>query len=350
MIKVKYIRKFIIHYYLKYKRELPWREENNCLQKPYNTLVSEIMLQQTRVDKVKTFYKKFIKKWPNITKLSNADISEVLTSWSGLGYYKRAINLHSTAKIIVDKYNSAVPSDKKTLKTFPGIGEYTSSAIVSFAYGKHAIIIDTNIRRFIIRIFGLKDESNEKKIFNYAKLLFPQKETSSFAQGIMDFASNICTKIKPRCDACKLEKYCDYTGSKKSFIKKKKIIKSKRYCYSYFCFTKKHRVLLIKRPLSGMLAGLYEVPTSIWCIDDWPDNRYENIKLPIQNLKMVPLRIIKYQFSHFTLYTRVNIIELSEKSFKNHIWIDKKKTTKFPISSLTNKIIDYSFSRLSSLK
>ena len=164
MKKANYIKKFIIQYYDKYKRSLPWRSKNNSLQDPYCTLISEIMLQQTRVDKVKVFYESFLRKWPNIYALSCADISQILTHWSGLGYYRRAINLHKTSKIIANVYSGIIPADKETLKSLPGIGEYTSSAIISFAFGKYSIILDTNIKRFIMRIFGLKDDIKEKDL------------------------------------------------------------------------------------------------------------------------------------------------------------------------------------------
>tara|TARA_A100001015_G_scaffold217575_1_gene244444 strand:- start:342 stop:1400 length:1059 start_codon:yes stop_codon:yes gene_type:complete len=350
--KANYIKKFIIQYYDKYKRSLPWRSKNNSLQDPYCTLISEIMLQQTRVDKVKVFYESFLRKWPNIYALSCADISQILTHWSGLGYYRRAINLHKTSKIIANVYSGIIPADKETLKSLPGIGEYTSSAIISFAFGKYSIILDTNIKRFIMRIFGLKDDIKEKDLIKYAKILFPKKNTSSFAQGIMDFASNTCLKINPRCEICLLKKYCNFGLSEKKIIKKISKVKPKRFCYSYFLFTNQSKFLVTKRPLNGILAGLYEVPTSYWEKGKWSKNYYKDIELQLNELNKSNAKIIKHEFSHFILYTKLSLIEIKKNKFiKNkYTWTDRKKIKNLPISSLTNKIINYSFSLISSLK
>ena len=352
MQKINHIRLFIIQYYKKYKRDLPWRSKNNSFQDPYKTIVSEIMLQQTRVDKVIAYYKRFITKWPNINKLANAKLSEVLTEWSGLGYYRRAINLHSLAKMVSEEFNGVVPNDKETLKRLPGIGEYTSSALISFAFGKYSIIIDTNIKRFIIRIFGLNENIKEKDLNYFANILFPKEHTSSFAQGIMDYASCICLKIKPKCNICNLKKHCKYNFSDYKKIKKKKKEKPRKFCYSYFFITDRDEFLLKKRPLSGLLAGLYEVPTSDWKIDNWPPNSLGNVDLPFKSLEKPPTKILKHEFSHFILYTKVNIVRVKEKKFKqnNYLWIKREKINEVPISSLTNKIIDHSLSKISSLK
>ena len=352
MNNTKYISNYIIDYYNKHKRNLPWRNKKKLCQNPYHTLVSEIMLQQTKVDKVIVFYRKFLNKWPTIKKLSEADVSDVLAIWSGLGYYRRAINLHRTAQIIDKKFNGIIPKNKESLKMLPGIGEYTASAIISFAYGKYSIIIDTNIKRFIMRVLGLKEDIKERDLVTQAKTIFPRENTSDFAQGIMDYASKICLKIKPKCNLCEIKKYCNYTYSvdrRKSKIVKEK---SRKYCYSYFLVTNKEKFLITKRPYNGMLAGLYEVPTSVWNIGDWPENCYKNIKLCISEKEKIFVDTLKHEFSHFILFTRVSLVKVKEGNFKknNYIWVDKERLKKLPISSLTNKIVNYSFSRISCLK
>ena len=162
MKHVTKIKNKILSYYIDNKRPLPWRTKDDNDQNPYYTLVSEIMLQQTQVKTALEYYNKFILKWPNIESLSRANVDEVLVMWSGLGYYSRAKNLLKTAKIIQKQYNSKIPNNRENLLKLPGIGDYTASAIMSFAFGKYAIILDTNIKRFLIRIFGLHSQFNSK--------------------------------------------------------------------------------------------------------------------------------------------------------------------------------------------
>ena len=244
----KIIRKLILEYYKKNKRDLPWRTLNDNDQNPYHTLVSEIMLQQTQVNKVVNYYKIFIKKWPNIMSLAEAKLEEVFTIWSGLGYYRRAKYLHDLAVIIKTNFKGEIPKDKKVLIKLPGIGEYTSNAIISFSFNQFSIPLDTNIKRFIIRIFGI-DEGlyfDEKKLVHYGRKLYPLKKSGKFTQAIMDFSASICKK-KPICEVCFLSKYCKYKNKnqKNKYIIKKNKIK-KKYSLAYFYLFNKKLFLLKK--------------------------------------------------------------------------------------------------------
>ena len=228
------IRKKILAYYENNKRDLPWRTEQDNNQNPYFTLVSEIMLQQTQVNTALVYYEKFIKKWPNLNSLALANIEDVLTIWAGLGYYSRAKNLLKAAKIISEKYNGIIPDKYEDLICLPGIGEYTASAIISFAFGKFSVVIDTNIRRFIIRINGLSnnDMVNKLKFNNIGKKMFPKSNSGKFAQAIMDFSSDICTKINPSCTKCFLKNDCKFDLSLEKNYKRKKSKKNSLWYFS----------------------------------------------------------------------------------------------------------------------
>ena len=356
MQKYKLIQKHILHYYKINKRDLPWREKSGELQNPYCTLISEIMLQQTKVETVKVYYIKFLKKWPTLYSLSRAKLSEVLTYWSGLGYYRRAINLHKTAKLIEKNYQGKVPNDFESLKKLPGIGDYTAAAILGFAYGQYSIIIDTNIKKFLFRIFGInKDQfTNKKKIYSIAKILFPKKKSGDFAQAIMDFSSDICTNRKPKCDICKIKKYCAYIENEEVINNKKKE-KKILYNTSYF-FICKNYFLLRKKPLKSLLGGLYEVPCS-----DWTEKKIYNYSYsPSTNKfhkyeKLVAENTVKHEFTHLILYSTVIIFKvLSDKRFininKKEKWFTVKDLQNNPVSSLTKKIVSYSFKILPDLK
>ena len=199
--RFKTLQRKIKLYYKKRGRVLPWRIKVGKNQEPYRTLISEIMLQQTRVNAVLDYYKVFLDKFPDIRALALAKEEEVLITWSGLGYYRRAINLHRTAKIIVKEYGGIIPSDKGVLKNLPGIGEYTSSAIASFAYGREELAIDTNVERFIKRIFNIKDNNlNANKTKELGYKLFSTKKEVTFLRLLwtfqMIFALNCVLSVK----------------------------------------------------------------------------------------------------------------------------------------------------------
>ncbi|MDC0651624.1 A/G-specific adenine glycosylase [Alphaproteobacteria bacterium] len=331
----------ILAYYKDNKRPLPWRTRLDNDQNPYYTLVSEVMLQQTQVNTVLGYYKKFIEKWPTIESLANADLEELLVMWSGLGYYNRAKNLLKTAKIILIDYNKVIPRDKVQLLKLPGIGEYTAAAIMSFAFGKHEFALDTNVKRFLGRVYDLNDSilSNKNELEKYSIKVFPKKNSGKFAQAVMDFSSAICTKVKPACNDCFLRKNCKYLGKSKKTQKvlSSKIIIKKFSIVQLYLYQKKY-FFLTKRPLNKILGGLYEVPGSEWSIEGWP-------VIP-KHLKKKPLLVdvIKHKFSHFELKTKIMVIHMKSKSLKkeNGKWLTKKDLSKIPISTLTKKILAYS--------
>ncbi len=343
------IQRKIKLYYKKSGRLLPWRIKVRKNQDPYKTLISEIMLQQTRVKAVLDYYKAFLIKFPDIKSLALAREKDILIAWAGLGYYRRAINLHRTAKIINKEYGGIIPSEKIVLRKLPGIGEYTSSAIASFAYGKEELVIDTNVERFIQRIFNIKqDTSKVYKIKELGEKLFPKKKRSDFAQAIMDFSNDYCTKLRPKCNTCIISRYCDYKSL--GTFQKIKLKKNKKYCVSYFIYDLKGFFLIRRRPIEEILGGMYEIPSTLWD----SSKKFSNIELIKLNKNYKPIflnKVIKHQFSHFTLFTKVIIIK-KEKIEKNIIkgrWVNKSTIRSFPISNLTKKVIDYSLEEISSL-
>ena len=339
------IKKKIIVFYKKKKRDLPWRKKLGEKQEPYKTLISEFMLQQTRVDTAINYYRKFINKWPDLKSLSRSKLSEVLTVWAGLGYYRRAINLHKAAKIIMKNYNGVIPDTKEELKKLPGIGEYTSSAILGFAFGKSSIIIDTNIRRFISRINGVEDNILlEKQVTLLAKKLFPKKNTGDFAQAIMDFASAYCKKRNPVCSECIIKKECNFSDIKMlSNNENKNKEKKKKYSFVFLLVDKKNHFFIKKRPLDKILGGLYEVPGTDWTTSTWPNKNNLKKKNITFNSWIEKKEIIKHEFSHFNLFTKVFIKKIKkENKDADGVWINKKDMNKLPLSKLTYKIINAS--------
>ena len=349
-IRIKTLQRKIKLYYKKSSRLLPWRKKVPKNQDPYKTLISEIMLQQTRVNTVLGYYKGFLKKFPDIKSLALAKEQDILLAWAGLGYYRRAINLHKTAKAIVLEYNGIIPSEKILLKKLPGIGEYTSSAIASFAYGKEELIIDTNIERFINRIFNVKIEDLSTKKTKYlGEKIFPAKNRGDFAQAIMDFSNDYCTKINPKCKVCIISKYCNYKELNPAKVLKGK--KTKKFSISYFIYDVNGSFLVRRRSLKDLLGGMYEVPSSLWGLrKDLESNNL--IKVKENYAPSLSKKIIKHEFSHFTLLVQIILVK-KEKIKKNPFkgqWVNEKTIRKFPISSLTRKIVNYSLEEVSSLR
>lgn len=183
-------RKIIYTYYKKYGRDFPWRIRSGKIN-PYDVLVSEVMLQQTQADRVVPKFKAFTKKFPTIRSLARADQSEVLKLWSGLGYNRRALNLHKAAKIIVEKYKGEIPKDKNTLMTLPSVGPYTAGAIRSFAYNIPDVFLETNIRTVFIHFFYSKRRTkiSDNELLKTAEAVLDMKNPSSWYAALMDYGA-----------------------------------------------------------------------------------------------------------------------------------------------------------------
>ena len=335
--KNRFIRKKILAYYENNKRDLPWRTEQDNNQNPYFTLVSEIMLQQTQVNTALNYYEKFIKKWPNLNKLAQANNDEVLTMWSGLGYYNRAKNLLKAAKIISKKYNGVIPEKYEDLISLPGIGKYTASALISFAFGKFSVVIDTNIKRFIVRLYGLNknDKLYKTKLDEIGKKLFFKSNSGKFAQAIMDFSSDICSKRNPSCSKCFLKNNCRYDLFLEHDYKKTKV--KKKYSLVYFYMFNNKYFFLRKRSLAVVLGGMYEVPGTEWQDKAWPKIS-SNVKL----LYALP-KVIRYKLSNTDLQIKIYKANIKDKNYikDEGIWVCYSDLKNLPISILTKKILNY---------
>src|SRR6056300_822479 len=261
-----YFSKNVLNWYSLNKRDLPWRYKNNSQKDPYKIWVSEIMLQQTTVQTVIPYYKKFIKKWPNVKKLSTSNINEVLDFWSGLGYYRRAKNLHLTSRIISNQFDGVFPLEKNEIIKLPGIGEYTAAAIRAIVKDEEDTVVDANIERVIARVFYLKKpiKKIKKEIKQNAKKLTPKLNNGDYIQALMDIGSLICIPKDPLCNDCPIEKFC--TTKKKNAVNEipKKIIKNDKPVREGIVFwikNKNNQILLKRRDETGLLPGMLEFPS-----------------------------------------------------------------------------------------
>ncbi len=198
----------LLAWYQRHGRDLPWRKTHD----PYSILVSEIMLQQTQVDRVIPKYHEFLKRYPSLETLARAPVKEVKRTWYPLGYNIRPVHLHGIARETVARYNGRLPDDERALRAFKGIGRYTAGAILSFAFGKDAPILDTNIRRVLGRVFlgprRMKALHGQKALWDLSAALVPKGKAYDFNQALMDFGATWCTPRHPRCPPCPMKGFC----------------------------------------------------------------------------------------------------------------------------------------------
>ena len=202
---IRAFQRRLIDWYQKHGRDLPWRRTRD----PYAILVSEVMLQQTQVQRATLYYEKFLQRYPTVADLASADEPEVRETWEGLGYYARARNLQRTSQKIVAEYNGRFPVEPAELETLPGIGPYTAGAVASFAFHKGAAILDTNAERVLTRFFALPTErQTSRSLWEVAHRVTPKGKAHLFNQAIMDIGATICVARTPRCSGCPLRSLC----------------------------------------------------------------------------------------------------------------------------------------------
>jgi A/G-specific adenine glycosylase len=204
-------RKFrvkLLAWYRANGRDLPWRRTRD----PYRVLVSEVMLQQTQVDRVLPKYEEWLSKYPSFEALARADQDAVVRTWYPLGYNVRPRRLHAIAREAVERYGGALPPDAETLRSFKGIGAYTAGAVLSFAFGQRAAILDTNVARVLHRVFVARGDAKahaaRKRLWAISRAVLPMRHVYDFNQALMDFGATVCTARNPACPACPMRRLC----------------------------------------------------------------------------------------------------------------------------------------------
>ncbi|HEX8547868.1 MAG TPA: A/G-specific adenine glycosylase [Cytophagaceae bacterium] len=250
----------ILEWYENNKRDLPWREYTD----PYIIWLSEIILQQTRVDQGLSYFNKFIAKYPTVELLAEAEEQEVLRLWQGLGYYSRARNLHFSAKKINEDYEGVFPPSYQALLKLKGVGRYTAAAIASFAYKEPVAVVDGNVLRVLARVFGIKDDiasgRGMKEFERLAADLLPSLNSHIYNQGIMEFGALHCTPQLPKCVTCPFNSFCyafQHSAQKTLPVKSKKLKKKERY-FHYLVFKSNDSLLMQRRGSNDIWKGLFE--------------------------------------------------------------------------------------------
>lgn len=259
---IKKMRKPIIEWYQENKRELPWRKEKN----PYHIWISEIMLQQTRIEAVKQYYERFLKQIPTIQVLAEIEEEKLLKLWEGLGYYNRARNLKKAAQVMQEEYEGKMPKHYKELIKLPGIGEYTAGAISSIAYDEKVPAVDGNVLRVVSRVVGSKKdvlENKTKKEFTEKLQEIMPKQAGDFNEGLMELGELICIPNgEPLCEKCPLQKMCIAKNKDLTSLipVRNQKMKRRKEDITVFLLEYEGKVAIRKREEKGLLANMYEFP------------------------------------------------------------------------------------------
>jgi A/G-specific adenine glycosylase len=254
----------LMHWYRRHHRKLPWRDSRD----PYHIWVSEIMLQQTRVETVRPYYTRWLKAFPTIHALARASDDRVLKLWEGLGYYSRARNLHRAAQVVVREHDGQLPRTAEGLLSLPGIGRYTAGAIASIAFGECVPLVDGNVARVFARIFAIranvKSPRSLQLLWTLAEDLMPDSKPGDFNQALMELGALVCTPASPQCDICPMRRVC--VARARGLVdqlpnrgEKARIV----HLVAKAAFVKNgSRILLKRRPRQGLLANFWELPTA----------------------------------------------------------------------------------------
>ncbi|WP_107943666.1 A/G-specific adenine glycosylase [Metasolibacillus fluoroglycofenilyticus] len=321
-------RHALVEWFNKEKRDLPWRQTTE----PYHIWVSEVMLQQTRVDTVIPYYNRFIERFPTAETLAYAPEQELLKMWEGLGYYSRARNLQAGVREVVETYNSVVPDNRADISKLKGVGPYTAGAILSIAYGKPEHAVDGNVMRVLSRVLHIKEDialQKTRKVFEEAvDFLIDPENASSFNQGLMELGALICTPTSPKCLLCPVREYCIAfeAGDAAELPVKTKKVKTKELNYDVIVIENNEgSYLLERRPEKGLLADMWQFPM----LERGKENITEKYGVEIGEQK--PILQFKHVFSHLTWhidsYYTVATAILSE----NREWFTKEQIANLPM-------------------
>ena len=334
----------LITWYLENKRDLPWRKTTD----PYKIWVSEIMLQQTKVDTVIPYYEKFMDHYPTIDDLAEANEQEVLKDWEGLGYYSRARNLLEAAREVVSKYDGKVPKDPKALGELKGIGPYTKGAISSIAFNQPEPAVDGNVMRVLSRILLIKENISEQKVRkrfeNIVRELICETNPSSFNQGLMELGALICTPRSPACLLCPVQEECRafHEGIQEKLPVKQKNKKQKTVAYNVLLLHDENENIGIEqRPSEGLLANMWQFPMISCHLDVLEEMFQKEYGLEIKRKKKIGK--VKHVFSHkvweLTVYEAVVQHAGFEKSALH--FVSQSELERYPFSVSHLKIKEF---------
>ena len=330
-------------WYAAHQRDLPWRRTRD----PYRIWISEVMLQQTQVETVKPYYRRWLQRFPTVHALAEAPQRDVLAMWEGLGYYSRARNLHRAAQKVVAELGGRLPHTAEQLRTLPGIGRYTAGAIASIAFGEDAAVLDGNVKRVLARVFNytgdVKSPRGEKELWALAESLVPAGHAGEHNQALMDLGATLCTPRNPACLLCPLLGLCE---AQRLGLQNERPITLKRaptphHTLAVGVVRKRGRVLILQRSTDELLGGLWQFPTV----------RVENGETPAKTLQRGLRRAfglrasigeaahtLTHGYTHFRVTAQVFECEWTAGEAKTGKWIPPAGLTRYPMGKVDRRV------------
>lgn len=317
----------LIAWYDRHHRELPWRISPIARAKgiqpdPYRVWLSEIMLQQTTVATVKSYYHAFLERWPDVDALAGAETEEVMKAWAGLGYYSRARNLKKCAETVAVAHGGRFPDSEEVLAALPGIGPYTAAAIAAIAFDRPASVVDGNVERVVSRLAAIETPLPAAKgeIRAAVAAMVPRERPGDFAQAMMDLGATLCTPKRPKCVLCPVREDCAAVrrGDPERFpLKAPKADKPARKGAAFVAVAPDGSVLLRRRPESGLLGGMSEVPTTGWTARQDGDTDASSAPFPAD---WRACGTVSHVFTHFSLQLSVFDAEIERTTREGYWW------------------------------
>lgn len=338
----------LLEWYTSHARRLPWRGSSD----PYAVWVSEIMLQQTRVETVIPYFERWMLRFPTLAALAQAGQQEVLAVWEGLGYYSRARNLQRAAQIVLTDYGGHLPSEASTLRRLPGIGRYSAAAIASIAFGANEAALDGNIRRVIARLFDVSEPARspqgEQKLWDLARQHLPPGRAGEYNQALMDLGALVCLPRQPRCPECPLIEDCQ--AYRLGLQEQRPVLPARpavpHYTVAAAVIWREGQLLIARRPADGLLGGLWEFPGGkLQPGEDLPTCLRREIQeeLGVHIDVGRPLGVYRHAYTHFkvTLHAFECELVLGEPQALHASelrWVKPAELPAFPMGKLDRQI------------
>lgn len=295
------------------RKDLPWQRNRD----PYRIWISEIMLQQTRVDTVIPYYEKFIRRFSSVQELAGAGIDEVLHCWTGLGYYARARNVHRAAQQLCEQHQGRFPESMDGMTALPGIGRSTAAAILALCFHQRHAILDGNVKRVLARYFAMEGWPGERRVevqlWTHAESLLPEHSIADYTQAMMDIGATLCTRTRPGCLLCPVREGCMAFGQRRQHelpAPRPSRTLPRRKVHVALVQNDENAVWLEKRPSTGIWGGLYSFPEFA---DKAGLHRWLGRTYPAGAFKTTTLPAITHTFSHFRLYMHPTLVRVDGK-------------------------------------
>jgi A/G-specific adenine glycosylase len=340
----------LLNWYRKNARSLPWRRAQ---PDPYSVWVSEIMLQQTRVETVLPYYERWMRRFPTLASLAAAPLQEVLAAWEGLGYYSRARNLHRAVKIVLEEHGGAVPDDLQALRRLPGIGRYTAGAIASIAFGQDEPALDGNIRRVLARVFNVskpaRSPAGERRLWELAQANLPAGQAGDYNQALMDLGAQICTPRSPDCPSCPLEAHCQARAL--GIQELRPVLEARpetpHYTVTAAVIHRDSQLLISQRPPEGLLGGLWEFPGGKQLPGETLEGCLEREILEELGAKVLVgelFGVYRHTYTHFRVTLHAFCCTLADGAAPQPLqvndlrWVTREELAQFPMGKIDRQI------------